>query len=129
MGTGDEPFCVTRVKDVGRFVAAALDLDKWDEISGIVGSRTTWNEIIRSAERVRERKFDAKRVPADEALDSRDSNQANQFNNFMQEVYIGMCHGEFDIEPTLNQKFPQIIPTIIEQFVNEWWERKIGLTF
>ncbi|CAF1540161.1 unnamed protein product [Adineta ricciae] len=30
-GTGNEPFCITRADDVGKFVAAALDLDKWDE--------------------------------------------------------------------------------------------------
>jgi hypothetical protein len=28
VGTGDDPFCLTRAEDVGRFVAAALDLDK-----------------------------------------------------------------------------------------------------
>jgi hypothetical protein len=31
VGTGDEPICLTLADDVGKFVAAALDLDKWDE--------------------------------------------------------------------------------------------------
>ena len=129
VGTGDEPFCVTRAQDVGRFVAAALDLDKWDPISGMVGTRTTWNELIRLGERVRHRKFNIKQVTVDEALSTRDPNLADQFPNFMQEVYVGMCQGEFDVEPTLNQKFPQIVPTTIEQFLIEWWEGKEGLTF
>jgi uncharacterized protein YbjT (DUF2867 family) len=37
VGTGDEPFCITRAEIIGRFVAATLDLDKWDECSGMVG--------------------------------------------------------------------------------------------
>jgi hypothetical protein len=95
VGTGDESFCITRGEDVGRFVAAALDLEKWDEKLEMVGSRTTWNELIKLGEQVRERKFNIKRTSIDEALK--------------------------DIEPTLNQKFPQIVPMTINEFINQWW--------
>jgi hypothetical protein len=44
---------------------------------------------------VRERKFNIKRTSIDEALK--------------------------DIEPTLNQKFPQIVPMTINEFINQWW--------
>jgi hypothetical protein len=41
VGTGYDPFCLTQGEDVGRFVVAALDLDKWEEKLWTVGSRTT----------------------------------------------------------------------------------------
>jgi len=53
-GTGDEPINVTLLEDVAKFVAASLDLDKWESYSGVIGSRTSWNEIIRLGEKIRE---------------------------------------------------------------------------
>lgn len=129
VGTGDDPFCLTRGEDVGRFVAAALDLDKWDENLGMVGSRTTWNELITLGEQVRGKKFNVKRTSIDEALKGRDPNPSNRMTNFMSEVFIALCQGEVDVEPTLNQKFPQIIPTTIYEFINQWWGGKEGQTF
>ncbi len=39
----------------------------------------------------------------------------------MTEALIAIGQGEFDIEPTLNQKFPQIVPMTINEFINQWW--------
>jgi uncharacterized protein YbjT (DUF2867 family) len=129
VGTGDEPFCVTRAEDVGKFVAAALDLDKWDERSGIVGSRTTWNELIKLGEQVRGKKFNVKRSTIYQTLSECDPKPANRIVNFMREAFVAMCQGEFDIEATLNQKFPNIVPTTVEEFLTIWWAGKEGQTF
>jgi uncharacterized protein YbjT (DUF2867 family) len=129
VGTGDDPFCLTRGEDVGRFVAAALDLDKWEEKLGMVGSRTTWNELIKLGEQVRGKKFNVKRTSVDEALKGGDPNPSSPMTNFMSEVFVALCQGEFDVEPTLNQKFPEIVPTTIHEFINQWWGGKEGQTF
>jgi hypothetical protein len=129
VGTGDEPFCLTRGDDVGRFVAAALDLNKWDERSGMIGSRTTWNELIKLGEKVRGRKFIVKRSTVDEALSKCDPNPKNRMTNLMYEIFIAMCQGELDYEATLNKKFPEIQPTTIDEFINKWWGGKEGQTF
>jgi hypothetical protein len=129
VGTGDDPVCLTLAEDVGRFVAAALDLDKWDERSGMVGSRTAWNELIKLGEKVRGKKFVVNRITVDEAIKKHDDNPESVFANFLQEVYIAVCKGEFDFEATLNQKLPEVVPTTIEEFVNKWWGGKEGQTF
>ncbi len=129
IGTGDEPFCTTRSEDVGRFVAAALDLDKWDEQLGMMGSRTTWNELIKLGEQVRGKKFNVKRTSVNDALKGRDPNPPNRMTNFMVEAFTALCQGEYDFEPTLNQKFPEIVPTTIHEFINQWWGGKEGQTF
>ena len=54
-----------------------------------------------------------------EALSARDSNPADQFTNFYQEVLAARCQGEFDYEATLNQKFPEIVPTKSDEFLNK----------
>jgi uncharacterized protein YbjT (DUF2867 family) len=52
-GTGDQKTAFTTGEDVGAFVAASLELDKWPENSGMVGDVKTYNEVIKLAENVR----------------------------------------------------------------------------
>ncbi|CAF3362219.1 unnamed protein product [Rotaria sp. Silwood2] len=129
VGTGDEPFCTTRADDVGRFVAAALDLDKWDEKMGMVGSRTTWNQLIKLGEQIRGKKFDVKRMTIDETLKQCDLISTNRMMKFMQEAFIAMAQGESDFEAILNAKFPEIQPMTIDEFLTKWWGDKKGQIF
>jgi uncharacterized protein YbjT (DUF2867 family) len=52
-GTGEEKVALTAGEDVGAFVAASLELDKWPEHSGMVGEVKTFNEVIKLAENIR----------------------------------------------------------------------------
>ncbi|CAF0850072.1 unnamed protein product [Rotaria sordida] len=124
VGTGDEPFCTTRVDDVGRFVATALDLEKWDEEMGMVGSRTTWNQLIKLGEQVRGKQFDVKRMTVDEALKQRDLISTNKLMKVLQELFVAMAQGEMDFVETLNAKFPEIQPMTIDEFLTRWWGDK-----
>jgi uncharacterized protein YbjT (DUF2867 family) len=129
VGTGDDPLTLTRGEDVGRFIAAALELDKWDEELEMAGSQTTLNELVKLGEQVRGKKFNVKRTSVDEALKTIDPNPAHPMTNFLTEVFLSVCNGEFDIKPTLNQKFPEIVPTNINDFIQQWWGGKEGQTF
>lgn len=126
IGTGDEPFCVTRADDVGRFVAAALDLDKWDESSGMIGSRTTWNELVKLGEKIRGKKFDVKYTPVDDAWDHANSVTDDVMAKFTDHFYIAFTRGEFDVAATLNRKCPEVKPMAIEEFLYAWWGDKKG---
>lgn len=53
VGDGDYHTVQMHGDDVGKFVAAGLNLDKWSEISRMAGDRKTVNEIIALAEAVR----------------------------------------------------------------------------
>ena len=52
-GDGNKPVAFTRGEDVGAFVAASLDLQKWPEVSTMAGDVKTWNEVVALAEAVR----------------------------------------------------------------------------
>jgi hypothetical protein len=95
----------------------------------MIGSRTTWNELIKLGEKVRGKKFLVQRSKIDEALSKCDPNPKHRMVNFMQEVLIATCQGEFNYEATLNQKIPAIRPTNIDEFVYKWWSGKEGQTF
>ena len=54
-GDGNVPVVMTRAEDVGAFVAAALDLPQWPEVSRMAGDRMSYNEVLKLAESVRGR--------------------------------------------------------------------------
>jgi nucleoside-diphosphate-sugar epimerase len=51
-GTGDVPVTFTYTFDLARFVVAALDLEKWEEESRVVGDAVTWHEFVKLAEEI-----------------------------------------------------------------------------
>lgn len=53
VGDGNYHTVQTHGDDVGKFVAASLDLDRWPAVSRMAGDRKTVNEIIALAEAVR----------------------------------------------------------------------------
>ncbi|CAF5002203.1 unnamed protein product [Rotaria sp. Silwood1] len=129
VGTGDELFCTTEADDIGKFVAAALDLDKWDEKMGMVGSRTTWNQMIKLGEQIRGKKFNVTRIPIDDALRQCDLMSNDKMMKFVQEVFIAIAKGESNFEAKLNEKFPEIRPITIDEFLTKWWGDKKGQVF
>ena len=53
-GDGSAYIVYTRLEDIGKFVAASLDLEKWPELSQMRGDRIRLSEILRLAEEVRD---------------------------------------------------------------------------
>jgi hypothetical protein len=45
-GDGNDPLVFTRVEDVAKFVVASLSLDNWPRELGMVGSVSSYNEVI-----------------------------------------------------------------------------------
>ena len=123
-GTGDEPINVTLLEDVAKFVAASLDLDEWQVHSGVIGSRTSWNEIVRLGEKVRGKKFDVKRQTIAEMQATRNPHATELLDNLYQDLMIQFAQGENDYEPTLNARFPDIRLTKIDEFIEKWWADK-----
>jgi len=52
-GSGDVPVVFTHTADVARFVAASLDLPRWERETFVQGDRLTWNQFLRLAEEAR----------------------------------------------------------------------------
>lgn len=49
-GSGNTPVAFTHSLDIGRYVEATLNLEKWDSSYRIVGDKSTWNDFVKSAE-------------------------------------------------------------------------------
>lgn len=49
-GDGNTPVTFTHTSDVGKFVAASVDLEKWDRVSIIIGDKMTMNEAVKLVE-------------------------------------------------------------------------------
>jgi nucleoside-diphosphate-sugar epimerase len=49
-GDGNTPVTFTHTSDVGKFVAASVDLEKWDRVSVVIGDKMTMNEAVKLAE-------------------------------------------------------------------------------
>lgn len=52
-GSGEVPVAFTHTLDVAEFVAASLDLPKWEPESFVIGDTVTWNEFLGIAEEVK----------------------------------------------------------------------------
>lgn len=52
-GTGDEIVAFTYTADVAKFVAAAMSLSRWEEVTYCYGERTTFNQLVMVAEQAR----------------------------------------------------------------------------
>lgn len=49
-GTGNTPVTFTHTLDIAEYVAASLDLPKWELESYVIGDVVTWNEFLSIAE-------------------------------------------------------------------------------
>lgn len=49
-GDGTQLVTFTHTSDVGKFVAASVDLEKWDHVSVIIGDKMTMNDAVKLAE-------------------------------------------------------------------------------
>jgi NmrA-like family len=52
-GDGNKLVTFTHTSDVGKFVAASVDLEKWDRVSTIIGDKVTMNEAVKLAEKAK----------------------------------------------------------------------------
>ncbi|KAF4413898.1 Oxidoreductase BOA1 [Colletotrichum fructicola Nara gc5] len=137
-GSGNVPSAFTHTRDVAKFVAAALDLKKWDNDLYIVGDKVTWNEFLKLAE-------DAKGTKFNVAYDSAEKLKAGQTTElpgqipaypfFPKEAYQALAgtfgwwfeNGTFDIPPsgkkTLNELFPEIKAWKVKEILDKAWKK------
>ena len=56
-GDGTSRLTSTRTQDIGHFVAAVLNLEKWETQMGMVGSTMSYHEVVGAIEKVTRRKM------------------------------------------------------------------------
>ncbi|KAK4248804.1 isoflavone reductase [Corynascus novoguineensis] len=134
-GSGDVPVVFTHTADVARFVAASLDLPRWERETFVLGDRLTWNQFLRLAEEARGIKFTV-------AYDGKEKLKSGQttelpgqvplYSFFPKPVMHSMIaafglwfeDGVFDLKPVrfLNESFPEIKPLTVKEMLDKSWK-------
>jgi NmrA-like family len=126
---------MTEMGDIGRFVAAALDLDagKWEADMGMVGSTVDLEQMARVAEKVTERNFEITTVTKENVKHREDDFDKQMAKEFSIEALKGkmvaqlmQCACEEEIgnqinDPVLNRLCPDVKPVGFEQYLERFW--------
>jgi nucleoside-diphosphate-sugar epimerase len=133
-GDGNTPLVLTHSSDAARFVVALLDVTNWKRRYSIVGNRTTLNDAVRLAEKVKGVKFDVQYFPLESLergeYDLTPSMKAalpdEGIQSYMKSVLslsgIGLLKGHLDLNPdeSLTLELPSIKPLTIREVWEAW---------
>lgn len=86
-GDGNDPVVFTTNWDVGRFVAASIDLDKWPDMLCMVGEKTTWNKVVDTVEKVTGKGLTRKYTGLEEMIQAAEA-EMNPFVKFNMQVSL-----------------------------------------
>ncbi|KAF2188450.1 NAD(P)-binding protein [Zopfia rhizophila CBS 207.26] len=118
---------MTSVRDIGRFVAASLDLPKWEQNMNIMGDTLTAGELIELSERVTGRRFDVqllKRRDLQEQLDALPDGSLQRLALEFKESYCRDEEGFGWSMPTVNELCPRVKPMSTEEYLQRWWTQR-----
>ncbi|KAL7796771.1 NAD(P)-binding protein [Trichoderma ceciliae] len=119
-GDGSGKVTVTDMRDIGKYVAAALDFGKWDEDSVIVGDKLSINELVEKVEKVTGKALDKTFVSL-EGIEAVIASCPDPATLMTHEFLRIIGEGAFDFTPTVNQKVPVVKPTKVAEFLAKHW--------
>ncbi|KAF1842014.1 uncharacterized protein K460DRAFT_177620 [Cucurbitaria berberidis CBS 394.84] len=115
---------LTSVRDVGRFVAASLDLPRWERDMNIIGDTLTAGELIELGERVTGEKFNVNKLKRGDLRGQLDALPDESIERLPLEFKESYCRDEEGLgwsTPTVNELCPEIKPMSTEQYLRKWW--------
>ncbi|KAH7215628.1 hypothetical protein DER44DRAFT_856163 [Fusarium oxysporum] len=129
-GNPNQPAVFTYTKDVAKFTAKLLTLEKWEPVSYIIGDRLTWKEFSQLAEEVTGDKFEIT-YDSVELLKSGKVTELpghipvypffpkEALQGMLAELAILFDQGALDFQPeqTLNSLFPEIKVTTAREIL------------
>ncbi|KAF4250708.1 hypothetical protein CNMCM8980_010649 [Aspergillus fumigatiaffinis] len=133
-GDGNDVICMTYTYDMTAFLIRLLDVADWPEFSIIVGDEVTYNQLLEMAEEIRGVKFqvtyDSKEnikdgqvtIPPMPEGNSSSSEELKEMTALVSRLTIA---GVFKLpdEDRLNDRFPDIQPVKMKQFLQDAWKR------
>ncbi|OGM51146.1 nmrA-like family protein [Aspergillus bombycis] len=131
-GDGNDVICMTYTYDMAVFIVRLLDAEDWPEFSVIVGSQTTYNQLLQLAEELRGKKFQVVYDSADRIkegdvtippMPADTGYSAEELKETTALVSRLTIAGVFDLprENRLNARFPDIETTKLEYFLSKAW--------
>jgi hypothetical protein len=116
---------MTEIGDVGRFVAAACSLPRWEERMGMVGETVRMDEIVRMVESLRGRRMEVVYRPMERIREekAREPDWGRVFWLELEEMYARDAEDEGVIRPTLNRLCPDVRPMKLNEYLTRYWSR------
>ena len=114
---------MTEIGDIGRFVAAACSLPKWERSFGMVGETLRMDEVVRLIEEIREKKMAVEfRTQEQVRKDKgRETDPNRLFWIELEEMYTRDREDEAVIRPVLNELCPDVKPMSVEDYLRKYW--------
>ncbi|KAL7897122.1 hypothetical protein HDV63DRAFT_411476 [Trichoderma sp. SZMC 28014] len=119
-GDGSRKVAFTDMRDIGKYVTAALDFEKWDEDSFIVGEKVSVNEFVDKFERISGKPLN-KTYFSSAQINGLIAENKESVMGMIYEIWRLIDDGDFDIPATINQKAPEVKPITIDEFFTRHW--------
>ncbi|KAF8536169.1 hypothetical protein BDD12DRAFT_918442 [Trichophaea hybrida] len=123
-GMGEERVTMVTTQDVGRFVAEACGLERWETEMGMGAETTCYNEVVREAERVTGRKVEVMYRSRDE-LERMVEEEGDEGRRFYLQAMLSVAKGEAEVEMRLNE-LVDVKTTGVREFLEMWWGEEKG---
>ncbi|CAI6026622.1 unnamed protein product [Clonostachys chloroleuca] len=136
-GDGNTPVIMTHTSDVGKYVAASLDLEKWDPVHYIASDKVSLNELLSYAEEAKGKKFSVTYDSVESLKQGHLTELPGQAANYeyipkevLQKLLVSFhlwyAEGVFNFEhgTTLNDKFPDIKPLKVKEMIDRAWKKE-----
>ncbi|KAJ3930259.1 MAG: hypothetical protein NXY57DRAFT_962854 [Lentinula lateritia] len=125
-GDGEKQIVYTRAEDVGKFVAAATQLEAWEEYSEMAGDVLTMNEVLRLCEDVcGTGKFNVKynsREDIAARLSPSPETTEKIMENFFAEFLLAIMDGDCDVKRPINlNNLVDVRPVGVRKYLEQWW--------
>jgi len=120
---------MTRVEDVGRLVAASLDLDTWEDGTGtMVGESVGYDTVSKWAGEITGKEIKITQLSSSEISSNIDPSSSNVMHTFYQEVVLACSRGEAHLVDNLQASLEAAGIQItggkikgVRESLEEWW--------
>ncbi|KAJ5460292.1 uncharacterized protein N7458_001844 [Penicillium daleae] len=119
-GDSSQKVVVTRTQDVGRFVAATLDLPIWEAESHIVGDRLSFAEVVGLANEVCGKQLRVTEIHVEE-LEELLGGNLEVGERFYYQLLLSAALGRMDFDHLTNPLFPDPRPMSTSEYLKKHW--------
>ncbi|PTB65833.1 NAD(P)-binding protein [Trichoderma citrinoviride] len=119
-GDGTGKISTTHMVDVGKYAAAALDFDKWEPDSVVVGDELTVNELADKIEQATGKPL-TRNVISLEAIKAVLAGETDPATQMIHEFFKIIVEGGYGLTPNVNQRVPEVVPIKVDEFLKKHW--------
>lgn len=118
----------TTLRDIGRFVAASLELPKWEHDMSMAGDTITMAELLSIAEGVTGKTFDVQKLTREDLEKQLSELKPDQFMEALwlefKLMYCRDAEGEGVLTPVVNRLCPEVKPVSVKEYLERYWHRR-----